>query len=541
MKLKYLFTAFVSALLLTGCSEDNEPAGSLGNISLSDTYATLPDAGGSKVVTVTAAQDWQIDNLAIDPETGDLVLAADGEIVRDGKGNTTKMWFTMSQLSGQAGETELTITAGATESGREQEVRISVGDNTYQFLVVRQGSYEVQTATCADVLSNGIEGKTYRVKGTVTAISSDVYGNMYLNDGTGELYIYGTLDADGAKQNFASLGIEVGDEVEVEGPLTIYKGTTYELVDVTVVNITKSLLKIVSETTTLPKEGGELEVKMAFKGSGAYVNIPDEYKDWIVYKSMDYIPGVASKIEANPADTAVFKFNVLPNAAGTRTATLDFNSSKGSNTSTVSYTFTQEGSIVESSIADFNAAPVGATLYRLSGVVTRISDAAKGQFYIKDYSGETYIYNYSDFASKNAKVGDIVTVVGKRAEHEGTIEMTSGEIETVTPVKAISVADFRNVPDSKTDYYRLTGKVEKVTDPDAKDDIETYGNFNLTDATGSVYVYGVTTGWGGESKKFGTLGVKYGDTITIIAIKSTYKGLIEAVGNYESHVSATGE
>jgi len=45
MKLKYLFTAIVSALLLTGCSEDNEPAGQLGNIGLSTTYAVMPDEG----------------------------------------------------------------------------------------------------------------------------------------------------------------------------------------------------------------------------------------------------------------------------------------------------------------------------------------------------------------------------------------------------------------------------------------------------------------------------------------------------------------
>mgnify|MGYP000063794915 CR=1 FL=1 len=50
----------------------------------------------------------------------------------------------------------------------------------------------------------------------MTAIANTTYGNLYLNDGTGEIYIYGTLDASGAEKNFLSLGIEVGDEITVQ-------------------------------------------------------------------------------------------------------------------------------------------------------------------------------------------------------------------------------------------------------------------------------------------------------------------------------------
>ena len=63
-----------------------------------------------------------------------------------------------------------------------------------------------------------------------------MYGNWYLTDETGTIYIYGTLDAKGNEKNFLSLGIEVGDIVTVEGPKTLY-GTTDELVNVTVVSL----------------------------------------------------------------------------------------------------------------------------------------------------------------------------------------------------------------------------------------------------------------------------------------------------------------
>ena len=68
-------------------------------------------------------------------------------------------------------------------------------------------------------------------------ITSTTYGNWYLEDETGEIYIYGTLDAKGGEKNFLSWGLEVGDEITVQGPKTTYY-TTVELVNVTVIKST---------------------------------------------------------------------------------------------------------------------------------------------------------------------------------------------------------------------------------------------------------------------------------------------------------------
>lgn len=51
----------------------------------------------------------------------------------------------------------------------------------------------------------------------MTAIANTTYGNFYLEDKTGKIYIYGTLDKNGNEKNFSSLGIDVGDEVTVSG------------------------------------------------------------------------------------------------------------------------------------------------------------------------------------------------------------------------------------------------------------------------------------------------------------------------------------
>lgn len=80
----------------------------------------------------------------------------------------------------------------------------------------------------------------------------------------------------------------------------------------------------------------------------------------------------------------------------------------------------------------------------------------------------------------------------------------------------------------------LTGVVGKI-------DNNEYGNFNLTDKSGTIYVYGCLTAEK-ESKKFSTLGVKEGDTLTVLAEKyQVYKEqeqLVNAI--YVSHTEGTG-
>ena len=76
----------------------------------------------------------------------------------------------------------------------------------------------------------------------------------------------------------------------------------------------------------------------------------------------------------------------------------------------------------------------------------------------------------------------------------------------------------------------LTGVVGEVKN-------NKYGNFNLTDTTGTIYVYGCLTA-GNESGKFSTLGVEQGDTLTILAeTYKLYNGTKEVVDAiYVSHV-----
>ena len=100
---------------------------------------------------------------------------------------------------------------------------------------------QVTTATCAEVLA-GTDGTVYRVTGKCVEIANTTYGNWYLEDATGKIYIYGTLDKEGnaGKNNSIDVwGIEVGDELTVEGERTTYK-ETIELKNVKVIDIKKA-------------------------------------------------------------------------------------------------------------------------------------------------------------------------------------------------------------------------------------------------------------------------------------------------------------
>lgn len=333
MKLRYLFSAILASALLVGCNE--EELGTLGNITLDESYLSIPNAGGSTVLTVSATDAWEFVTNDTWPEV--IKRNSDGSIK-----SQTPSWLAADKMSGAAGETKVTFSAEAFEGGRELELTIKVGENS-QFVRVRQGSMTAVTVTCAEA-NTSPEGKNVRVKGVCTSIANTTYGNWYLEDKTGSVYIYGTLDKKGAEKNFTSLGIELGDVVTVEGPVGSYKGSP-QLVNVTVINIKKSLIKIVNPSATVSKDGGEVSVKVAYKGNGVFPSVPEDC-DWVKYVGMSYVKGVPTKIEPSPADTAVVKFTVAPNSDDARNCEVKLASYKGKDSSDGTFTINQDSGLL---------------------------------------------------------------------------------------------------------------------------------------------------------------------------------------------------
>ena len=486
MKLKYFIPMFIMALaMLTSCSDD-EVVTYPDGLRVSSSYMALPVEGGSASIDVYCNQKWEVDTVGAFPKK--------------------EPWFDYSVSSSDKGQV-LTITADETLDGRSTSIKLVTEGGTTQIINVMQGLSTVSTATCAEVIA-GPDSKTYQVKGVCTSIANTTYGNWYLKDDTGEIYIYGTLDKNGKEKNFLSLGLEVGDEVIVQGPKTTY-GSTVELVNVTVIAINKSLIKVDSTyvggvaSNELPLEGGELTAYVTCKGQGVSVDIPEDAKDWLSIAAIK-----------NGGSEVVFK--AAPNTGGDRNTTVIFKTTDGKKEYTSQMTIAQKGAIVPLTVAEFNAKEVGDVQYRLTGLVTKVDDAAAGKYYISDYTGQVYVYK----ASGEVALNDVVTIVGKYAEYKGTPQVGSGKLEEVcASAEPISLAGFNAAADDNDKLYVLTGKITEIAN-------DTYGNLYIEDETGEkVYLYGVYGDWTGENKKnfITDNGIAVGDEITVVTIKTSHK------------------
>lgn len=503
MKLKRIFPFLFALLaLMTSCT-DEETMTLLDEIQVSSSYVAIPVEGGSTSITVTAKDSWTAEKVTTDKNKVE--------------------WLTISATTGNGGESTLTFTAPSAIDGRTAEVLIKSGDKTQRINII-QGLATIASATCAEVIA-GPDSKTYQVTGVCTAIANTTYGNWYLADKTGSIYIYGTLDKKGQTKNFLSLGLEVGDEVTVQGPKTTY-GTTVELIDVTVININKSLVKVDSvKNASLPIEGGEFMAYLTCKGQGVSVDIPNDAMSWLSISSIQ-----------SAGTSTVVKFKAAANTGGDRGTTLTFHTTDGSKDYSAQTTLSQKGAIVKATIAEFIAAPVGDTQYRLTGVITKISNTTYGNLYLRDFSGETYVYGIKDFTQKGLKVGDIITIVGKRAEYKGTPQVGSAVLESAIPVTSATIAEVLTKPDNTSNYFMVTGTITSIANAD-------YGNLYLKDGESEIYVYGCYPGYGatGNDRKglLAAKSIKVGDTLTVIAPKGSYNGVAQLANSfYFSHVSA---
>lgn len=514
MKLKYLFASLpiVIAAAITSCTEDFEPT-YLDAIKVSSSYVALPDVGET-VIELDAQGPWAITccDTCTKMNEAHLKKQFDG--------------LTITPLSGEAGHHKVSFSVQEVGYGKTANLFIHCNGKTQRIKIV-QGEIQISTATCAEV-NAGPDGKTYKVTGVCKSIANTTYGNWYLEDATGEVYIYGTLDAKGQTKNFLSLGIEVGDEVTVVGPKKTYNGTV-ELVDVTVEKIKKSLVKIDSlsvKEAVFPVDGGDISVFLTCKGEGLGVAV-DKSADWITIAN------------TTSGQNPVVTLRALPNAGGDRSGKVVFTTTSNGKQYSSELTVTQKGAIVTATVSEFLAAAVGDTQYRLTGVITSVANDQYGNVYVRDYTGEAYVYGIGkkgDFTALGLKVGDIVTVVGKRAAYKDSPQMGSGQYESHISVTPCTVSEFIAKPDSKTDYYMVTGDITSIDNP-------TYGNLYISDGTSELYVYGCYSGWGaaGDFRKgfISQAGINVGDRLTMIGYKDTYNGKIELCGGtYFSHTPA---
>ena len=157
--------------------------------------------------------------------------------------------------------------------------------------------------------------------------------------------------------------------------------------------------------------------------------------------------------------------------------------------------------------------------YKLTGKVSKFNKTYCS-FDLTDDSGTIYVFSVldaykTDEWKNKIKNGGTITIAGKyeyyasKEQHEvvnaAILEYSDGEggDEDYSKAEAKTVAEFIQLADKST-YYKLTGTVSKFN--------PTYCSFDLTDASGTIYVYSVLAAYKTDEWKNK---IKDGGTITI--------------------------
>ena len=165
---------------------------------------------------------------------------------------------------------------------------------------------------------------------------------------------------------------------------------------------------------------------------------------------------------------------------------------------------------------DGAATAVGSLAYVIDGTVDASLDGQK-----IDVCGWTIGFSGGKYV--NTMIRSVVAAGSTEPTPEPEPEPTPDGVVKATVEEFLLAAEGDIV-------YELTGVIKNVANTN-------YGNFDLQDETGTVYVYGIYDEDG--NKVFTSLGLKEGDTLTLRGVRSSYNDEPQVgSGVYVSHVSA---
>ena len=426
MKLHRFFLSILAgAALAAGCVQE-QVISSLAEFKVENSYLNIPLEGGIATAPVKATASWAFDE------------------------STIPDWLTVTPRSGGSEVQGIVFAADANTgtSERTANLVVNVGAHKQRFIVIQSGpgAYEAPISTIAQVAA-GNDGEVFRIRGTVTSIVNTNYGNLYVEDETGSIYIYGLFNAKGQYPKDAggwnTFGVEPGDIITVQGPRTLYNGTTLELVDATLIQVEKSLIDVdPAEIALESAEAGTFTISVVSKADGMAV-LPSE--SWI--KLTD--------IAAGEKGAAVYSFAYEANTTtAARKATIQFKATNSSKSVTVS----QPGvPPTGQSITEIVALPDDSGVETLESLV--VAKTTKG-FVLSD--GTTAIYAYDNGANA-VELGNVVKVLATKTTYNGVPELASITSVEKTDDSSWSHPTVKDITASAVDYAATVAEYIQFT------------------------------------------------------------------------------
>ena len=179
-------------------------------LELSSATMTMSAKGESKTFTFKATRDWIAGVYAEeDSWIGCPIM---------GYGSEKSQSITISALENKGGE-------------RTGKVTFKMGNLSADLTVIQLSAIQPETLTIAQFNEKAPDtGDWYRITGTITQIcdnSAKAYGNFYIKDDTGELFVYGLTKefSQGSNdQSFSKLGLKEGDVLTFVSQRSEYHG-----------------------------------------------------------------------------------------------------------------------------------------------------------------------------------------------------------------------------------------------------------------------------------------------------------------------------
>ena len=209
----FISMVYVLAAVAAVCSCKSDPRALPAEVSAGTDTLSFGKEGGEQTVMLTATRDWVAEVSYVNGDTSD--------------------WLTLGSSSGSASSepVEITVSVGADKDSDREAVIVFRADFIEDRVRVIQKGEHVDYTTIEEFVdaplpSSDSEAVWYEMCGTIISIEDTYYGNFWIKDRTGILYVYG-LTASQVERNdntFASLELEIGDELVFKSRRAEYGG-----------------------------------------------------------------------------------------------------------------------------------------------------------------------------------------------------------------------------------------------------------------------------------------------------------------------------
>ena len=406
----------------------------------------------------------------------------------------------------------VTATCGDVSQTKTFTIKLSKSITSIKDLLVLGAAQESYTA------------EKYIAGGVIVEIQNDVYGNIVIQDESGEsILVYGTFIG-GKKYGEAESKPVVGDYVIVVGVVGQYKGTAQmKNADITVFH-TPASVKDANDAGAAQDHNTYTEAM--YLVTGVVSEIANDKYGNIYVKDAEgntlYIYGLydqtGARFDGMAVKPAVGDTVTVLGAAGRYNETVQLK-----NATLVCLVATVADEPAEPETPDEPAGPVEVTIAEavaledgvevvVSGTVAEINTEWNDQYgnitvTITDGANTLYVYRLAT----NVKVGDVVTITGKVGSYNGSKQIAAGATAVITDAAPVEVSLTEAVALEDGVKVIVKGTVKEINTEWS----EQYGNITVTieDAEGNtLYIYRLATN------------VKVGDVVTITGKVGSYNG-----------------